>query len=82
MRTIAFGHCSPDYCGFLAVFADEPKRIGRCHQGTAESARIECSFLLTMGSSYLYSAQLESTSDIYVRHFEVPSLIPRPVFHK
>jgi hypothetical protein len=37
---------------------------------------------LTMGSSCLYSAQLESTSDICVRHFEVPSLIPRPVFHK
>jgi hypothetical protein len=72
----------PDYCGFLAVFADEPQRNGRCHQGTAESARIGCSFLLTMGSSCLYSAQLESTSDICVRHFEVPSLIPRPVFHK
>ena len=68
--------------GFLAVLLDLAKRNGRCHQGIAESARVGWEFPLTIGLSRLYSAQLDSMSDIYVRHFEVPSLIPRPVFHK
>jgi len=62
--------------------ACEDNLNGRCHQGIAESARVGWEFPLTMGSSRLYSAQLDSTSDIYVRNFEVSSLMPRSVFHK
>ena len=63
-------------CQISLLAYEEKSKYG--HQDACESSE----YSLTIGSRRLYSAQLASTPDIYAHHFEVPSLIPRPVFHK
>jgi len=39
-------------------------------------------YLLTTAKIRILSARLESKSYIYAHHFDVPSFVPCPVFHK